>query len=92
MNEVFEPNPRWPGAPRICVEANLPAFDTPADAAAYRKQHCPSSHVLVEWQCRVCRCWHFWAAEPGNTNGEHRAGAHDLPRQIRELIERTRVT
>lgn len=79
---VFEPTPRWPGAPSICLAANLPAFAAPAEAASYRKRYCPSSEVLEEWKCRTCGCWHFWAAEPGT---------NEMPVRIRELIRRTRI-
>lgn len=90
-HDIFEPTPRWPGAPLICLASNLPAFGTASGAADYRKRYCPSSSVLAEWQCRICQHWHFWANEPGDNNGGYRTGTKDIPKRIQELIRTTKL-
>lgn len=91
MNAIFEPEPRYPRLPHICITANLPAFLTPDDAAEYRKQFCPNEVVLTEWKCQACRHFHFWSGAPADTNGGILAGSRTIPQYIKELIQKTKI-
>ncbi len=84
MKLTFDP-PRWPNGPRICPAANLPAFDSDADAAAFRASNCPGHTVVAQWTCNVCGKIHFWGVggDPsGASSGTTRIAKH-LP-QIKE--------
>ncbi len=53
---LFEP-PRWRNGPKICIAANLPAFDTEAELKKFFDD-APRVKVKSEYQCEVCKCWH----------------------------------
>src|SRR6185369_997334 len=36
---LFEPTPRWKGAPPICLKTNFPSFDSERAALAYHERH-----------------------------------------------------
>jgi len=79
MSALFEPKPRWPGGPRQCVAANLPAFDTRAELSAFKKANGPSCFVLAVWKCEACGCYHAKTAAPdpsGHTSGTTRTAKH----------------
>ena len=63
MPEIFEPNPRWPGGPKICVYENLPAFETEKELFAFNAS-CGGSSIMLKWQCAQCGCYHYHAAPP----------------------------
>lgn len=67
----FEAKPRWPGAPRICRTANLPAFDTLADYAKWEGANCPNTKVIFKWKCSRCGCYHVWSVggDPAGSSG-----------------------
>lgn len=56
----FERKPRWPSAPPICHEANLPAFKTQAEMTAFRVKNAIESHKIIrQWICDSCGCIHY---------------------------------
>jgi len=76
-DEVFEEKPRFEGCPPICIHANLPAFDSPTDAATWAR-----NPILVKWFCNFCFSWHAWFKTPApsggssNTSREQRIPPH----------------
>jgi len=82
---ALEPPPRWPGAPPICEEANLPAFETAKEAIAFNEAngHPP---ILKSWRCRFCGGWHYYSSAPGDTNGGSLAGSRTIPPHIERKI------
>jgi len=84
MNIATLDPPRWPGGPAICQVANLPAFATEKEAAAFnnRNGHLP---ILAQWPCKFCGHIHYWATSPTDSNGNHKAGADVLPNRIVRL-------
>lgn len=69
MSEVFEPKPRWPGAPPLCIAENLFAFPSQAAISAFVERNCPGVDVEQTWECKACGQWHF----------RSRTGHADLP-------------
>lgn len=91
MTSPFEPpSPARPRGVRICELANLPAFETTAQAHHWHEGngHLPT---LAFWRCSHCRCYHYWTSGPTDNNGAHRAGADQLPARIKSLIENNRI-
>lgn len=84
--------PRWPGGPRICPVANLPAFQIWADAAEFLDALHGSAKV--KWICRHCEHWHFWGdpnsyAPAGQTSGTCRASK--IPAAVVELMNDSKI-
>jgi hypothetical protein len=76
MTSIFEPIPRWPGSPSICIEANLPAFETQEMSESFRSENGPSCKVLRVWQCDWCGLWHMQTQAPdpaGKSSGTGRS-------------------
>lgn len=74
--QLFETKPRWLGAPKICIAANLPAFDSPADWEKFHAANSPGNSVKRMWQCEACGKWHVWtvACDPsGASSGTGRS-------------------
>jgi hypothetical protein len=70
---LFDP-PRWPGGPRICVAANLPAFETVAEARDITRTN-EGDSLKESWTCTVCGMIHAtYKARPpsGATSGSGR--------------------
>lgn len=79
MDEIFESTPRWPGAPRICLEANLPAFDTPGDAKDWFETRAPGVHMESPKLCMFCGLFHCGSAArgpAGESSGSSRYQKH----------------
>lgn len=81
MNEPlfakFEEKPRWKGAPKQCLKANLPAFPTEAEAYAFNKKY--GCHMLYMWQCEFCGWYHYESVAPspgGESSGASRFHKH----------------
>jgi hypothetical protein len=55
---LFEPKPRWPGAPPICLETNLPAFPTMKALDAYLTKYSPRAKVKRKGKCKTCDHYH----------------------------------
>jgi hypothetical protein len=67
MSDLLEP-PRWKGAPPICPVANLPAFATEKELAAFNGNY--GGTILQKWKCKECGYWHYWSStEQPDTNG-----------------------
>jgi hypothetical protein len=83
---LFEEKPRWPGAPKICIEKNLPAFETRTDLDTYMNRYAPTGFVIVRLgKCPACKRWHRWAIHEGpsgGSNGDTRGG-----RRLAEMEE-----
>lgn len=87
MNDLFESKPRWPGAPKICVFENLPAFEDDRALKAFNET-CGDHGVLLKWRCTSCGCLHFYADPPapaGGSSGTKRVYVHPVPRSAREF-------
>jgi len=68
----FETKPRWKGAPLICLQARLPAFET---KEAYNAWHHPGVHVKRIWKCSFCKYYHADTVAPspaGDSSGSGR--------------------
>lgn len=66
--------PRWPGGPKICPAANLPAFETMAGWRAFHAKNGPSCKVIREWICDHCGHWHAETTAPDPTGGSSGQG------------------
>ncbi len=58
---LFEEKPRWPGAPLICLEANLPAFEN-MDALLdfqLRNGEGGNIHRSAPYVCQFCGWLHY---------------------------------
>lgn len=55
---MFDP-PRWQGGPDICIEANLPAFDTQDAANKFHKANGSLNAMSNLRRCPVCDKWHY---------------------------------
>lgn len=78
---LFERLPRWPGAPNICIHANLPAFATQPELTAWQELNNPGAKA-VNWQCNVCQHWHGWTWAPdpaGQSSGTTRSAKAGYP-------------
>jgi len=84
MNSKLLDPPRWPGGPKICIVANLPAFETEADAMQFNGGEHPLP-VLARWQCQSCGGWHYWSTSRTDSNGAFKGGAEALPPRIAKL-------
>jgi len=87
MKSQFLNPPRWPGGPKICIVANLPAFETEADAIASneRNGHLP---ILVRWHCKSCGGFHqFVTGYPTDSNGAYRSEGERIPLGIMRIIK-----
>lgn len=65
---------RWPGGPKICSVANLPAFETEGALRAFLKANGPSCKVVKEWQCEACGHWHAKTRAPDPAGGSSGTG------------------
>lgn len=77
----FESTPRWSGAPKICVAANLLAFATAGEMKTFQDSLCGSA--LKTWECDACGCLHYepkYPAPAGSSSGSERRPASDLER------------
>lgn len=86
---LFERLPRWPGAPDICIHANLPAFATEKELGAWQELNNPGAKAL-NWQCNVCHHWHGWTWAPdpaGQSSGTTRSAkaGYPIPAHIARL-------
>jgi len=75
MKQVFEAKPRWPGAPLICLKANLPAFETMPLLNAFLEENGPSCQVVKKGKCEFCGQYHAATIAPapaGRTSGTSR--------------------
>jgi hypothetical protein len=82
LSEIFESKPRWPGAPPICVAANLPAFATRKEMKAFQEKIAGSA--LTDWECDACGCFHYEGkphAPAGSSSGNERRPASDPERR-----------
>jgi hypothetical protein len=76
MNELFEAKPRWPGAPPICIAANLPAFASRQAWDDFHAANSPGNRVVRVWRCDTCQHWHAHtiACDPsGSSSGTGRS-------------------
>lgn len=77
-NPHFERLPRWPGAPNICIHANLPAFETEKQLQDWQELNNPGAKS-ENWKCNVCLHWHGWTFGPdpaGQSSGTTRTQKH----------------
>jgi len=71
----FEEKPRWPGAPLICLEARLPAFETKEAYNYWHERNGPGVHVKRIWKCPFCKYYHADTVGPspaGDSSGTGR--------------------
>lgn len=66
---LFEEKPRWPGAPPICIAANLPAFPSKSDLDAFLRRNGPSCKVVRAGVCGACNHWHAETIAPDPAGG-----------------------
>jgi hypothetical protein len=71
--KLFEDKPRWPGAPMVCLAANLPAFETRKAAMAYMEKYCPRMPVALK-ECDACGCFHNQPKPTPKVSGKY--GTH----------------
>jgi len=86
---LFEPIPRWPGAPPICTYENLPAFDDLGQAQKYAEANCGSCSIYLKWTCPSCKKLHVAITPPavsGGSSGNARAFTPYMPRPARLLL------
>lgn len=57
--EIFEPSPRWPGAPPFCIAAQRLAFDSKKAVSDYIARYCPGVAVQEHYECVKCGLIHF---------------------------------
>jgi hypothetical protein len=71
MKTAFAPleKPRWPGGPKICPTANLPAFTSKDGLSRFLKANGPSCKVLREYLCESCGHWHAHTSAPDPAGG-----------------------
>lgn len=97
---LFEPKPRWPGAPPVCVAENRMAFKDQAALHAYRASIGMSAYPPAEvWRCGTCSHLHYVGVAPspsGESSGTSRsAKSPKLPkpqlvgalRRLRESVQ-----
>ena len=92
MTEAFEQKPRWPGAPPICIRANLLAFESSAAMMKWIDDKIGPYIVQLKWQCSACRMWHNWGhgiGPSGGSSGTKRKCA--VPERIWQLIKETKI-
>jgi len=70
--QVFEDQLRWPGAPPICLQDNLPAFLDRFEMIKFHEETNPGTIITRYWRCPFCKHLHYEAAKPA------------APRHIRE--------
>lgn len=89
--QVFEDKPRWPGAPRICALANLPAFMDRAEAMDFHERVGPGNHVLKVWECQHCGQVHY-SIRPRAPTGESSGSGRDsvIPESVQRSLARPR--
>lgn len=77
MTRIFEPKPRWLGAPPYCIEADRMAFKNLAELNAYRASIGMSSYSPRKvWVCHVCGHWHYDGRVP-NPSGDSSGTGRD---------------
>lgn len=65
ISPIFEPTPRWPDAPPICIATNMPAFTTEQaakdwlDAPKKGNPIYESNSLKKLWKCDHCQHWHM---------------------------------
>jgi len=84
--DLFEPVPRWAGAPRVCVYENLLAFDSAKEMGGFLKQDAPSMYAIKQWECPVCGKWHMLTGQPPVGHKSPRPFTPRLPRAVREKL------
>ena len=57
--DLFESVPRFNGAPPICLEENLPSFDSEKHIEDFRKKNALSSVISKQWKCKFCGKLHY---------------------------------
>jgi hypothetical protein len=57
--DLFENVPRFAGAPPICLEENLPSFDSEKHIEEFRKKNALSSDIAKRWKCKFCGKLHY---------------------------------
>lgn len=89
MNSLFEPTPRFKGAPPVCLVANLPAFKSAKEVSEFQKRSAGDhpNPIIAQWTCKACGCIHFWSTAPTDSNGRFKGGADKIPDRIRKLME-----
>lgn len=74
---IFEPKPRWPGAPQFCNSANRMAFKDKAALSDFRKDIGMSAFSIKrEWLCKICGHLHYDGSTPspaGDSSGTSRS-------------------
>lgn len=88
MNATLS-KPRWPGGPKICPLANLPAFTTSDALRSFLKNNGPSCKVVLEWECTGCGHWHAETSAPdpaGASSGNGRSGKGDHGFSLAEML------
>lgn len=50
---LFEKKRRWPGAPLICIAANLPSFRNQAELDKFHKANGNDSQIERQWACKI---------------------------------------
>jgi len=75
--------------PMLCSKTQLPAFETQKDMDKFHESngHLP---MLAKWECRHCRCFHYWSTAPTDTNGGASAGAFTISPYLRRLIDESK--
>ncbi len=73
---TFEPQPRWAEAPPICIQANLPAFESPEALARFLESNTPSVTVKRIWQCPHCNLYHAQTQAPDPSGQSSGTGRH----------------
>lgn len=68
-SRVFESMPRWPGAPEMCIKANLPAFVTERALRTFLSANGPSCKVTRIWICASCGRYHAQTIAPDPSGG-----------------------
>ena len=86
-DELFENSPIRTFA-RICIHANLPAFDDEQEIKEYLFKWCGEhpTPTIAQWRCPVCKCLHFvTSGAPTDSNGAFKAGSDKISLRIRLL-------
>jgi hypothetical protein len=80
---VFELKPRWPGAPKICTFANLPAFETATAMLNYNGLF--GTKIDKKWKCKVCKGWHYLATprSPSGDSSGHSRRSGPIPGYVK---------
>ena len=72
----FESKPRWPGAPPICIVANLPSFPTTAAYQDWHERNGPGCKVLRVWLCDACKHYQADTVAPSPAGDSSGTGRH----------------